>query len=63
VSDTAADATGTATFFRAFKADGTTAVYDGSVGTSSADLVIDSTAIQVGADVDVTSLTHTVPKS
>jgi hypothetical protein len=62
-SDTAADATGTATFFRAFKADGTTAVYDGSVGTSSADLVIDSTAIQVGADVDVTSLTHTVPKS
>jgi hypothetical protein len=62
-SDTAADATGTATFFRAFKADGTTAVYDGSVGTSNADLVIDSTAIQVGADVDVTSLTHTVPKS
>src|SRR4051794_39788313 len=33
-SDTANDATGTATFYRAFKSDGTTGVMDGSVGTS-----------------------------
>ncbi len=62
-TDTVADATGTASFFRAFKSDGTTAVYDGSVGTSAADLVLDSVAIQAGADVAVTSLAHTVPKA
>lgn len=62
-SDTTADATGTATFFRTFKSDGTTVVHDGSVGTASADLVLNSTAIQAGAQVDVTSLTHTVPKA
>jgi len=62
-SETAADATGTATFFRSFKADGTTVVHDGSVGTSSADLVLNSTAIQFGAQVDVTALTHTIPKA
>lgn len=61
-SDSSADATGTATFFRAFKSDGTTAVYDGTVGTSGCDLNINSTAIQAGAQVDVTSLTHTVTK-
>jgi len=62
-SDTSADATGTATFFRALKADGTTAVYDGSVGTSGADLNLNSVAIQSGAQVDITSFTHTIPKS
>lgn len=62
-TDTSADATGTASFFRTFKSDGTTAVYDGSVGTSAADLILDSVAIQVNADVAVTSLNHTVPKA
>lgn len=62
-ADSSANATGTAQFFRALKSDGTTAVMDGSVGTSSADLVMNSTAIQSGAEVAVTSWTHTVPKS
>lgn len=62
-SDTSNDATGTATFFRAYKADGTTAVMDGSVGTSNADMILNSTAIQAGAQTDVTSWTHTVPKT
>jgi hypothetical protein len=61
-SDTAADATGTATFFRLFKSDGTTVVLDGSVGTSGSDLNLNSTAIQSGARVDVTSMTLTAPK-
>jgi len=61
-SDTANDATGTATFYRAFKSDGTSVVMDGSVGTSGADMNINSTAIQSGAQTDVTSWTHTVPK-
>jgi len=62
-SDTSADATGTATFFRALKSDGTSVVFDGSVGTASADLVLNSVAIQAGADVDVISLQHTIPKT
>lgn len=57
-ADTSADATGTATWFRALKSDGTTAVFDGSVGTSSADLVLNSTAITSGANVSVTSFTY-----
>jgi hypothetical protein len=61
-SDTSADATGTAAFYRALKSDGSTVVMDGSVGTSSADLVINSTAIQSGAQVDVTSFSLTVSK-
>jgi hypothetical protein len=61
-SDTSADATGTATFYRALKSDGTSVVMDGSVGTSSADLVLNSTAIQSGAQVDVTSFSLTVSK-
>jgi hypothetical protein len=61
-SDTSADATGTAAFYRALKSDGTSVVMDGSVGTSSADLVLNSTAIQSGAQVDVTSFAVTVSK-
>jgi hypothetical protein len=52
-------ATGTAAWFRAFKSDGTTAVYDGSVGTSAADLNLSSTAITNGGNVAVSSLTYT----
>lgn len=60
--DSAANATGTASWFRVLKSDGTTALWDGSVGTSGADLNLNSTAISSGAAVDVTSLTHTVTK-
>lgn len=61
-SDTAANATGTATWFRAFKSDGTTAVYDGSVGTGTNDIVLNSAAIQINAQVDITVLTYTQQK-
>lgn len=61
-ADAAANATGTATWFRAFKSDGTTAVWDGSVGTSGATLNLNATAIQANAEVAVTSLTHTINK-
>lgn len=60
--DTAANATGGATWFRALKSDGATVVYDGSVGTSGADCNINSTAIQVGAAVSVTSMLYTANK-
>ncbi len=40
-----AAATGTASFFRALKSDGTTAVVDGSVGTSATDAIIGNVSI------------------
>lgn len=61
-SDTAADATGTATWFRALKSDGTTVVFDGSVGTASADMILNSVAISAGAAVSVSSFTYTENK-
>jgi hypothetical protein len=62
-ADSSANATGTATWFRALKSDGSTVLFDGSVGTSSADLVLNSTAIQSGAAVSISSLTYTQPLS
>lgn len=62
-SDTNANATGTATWFRAVQSDGTTVVMDGSVGTSSANLVLNSTSITAGGTVAVSSFTHDVLNS
>lgn len=52
-----AGATGTATWFRLFKSDGTTAVADGSVGTATANLVLSTAAIVSGATVAVSAFT------
>lgn len=56
IDDTSADATGTAVWFRALTSLGAT-VYDGSVGTSGADMNLNSIAIGVGAAVSCTSFT------
>lgn len=61
-SDASADATGTAAFFRAVNAAGT-CVIQGSVGTSGADLNLNSVSIQSGGTIAVTSWTFTVPES
>jgi len=61
-ADSDADATGTAAWFRALKSDGTTAVCDGTVGTSGTDLIIATTSIVQHAQVSCTSLTYTVTK-
>jgi hypothetical protein len=58
--DSSADATGTATWFRALKSDGTTAEMDGSVGVGTFNINMNSAAIQSGARVSVTSFTHTI---
>lgn len=55
VTSANAVATGTATFFRIFKSDGTTVVMDGSVGTSGADMNLDNTSIATGQTVTITS--------
>ena len=58
-SDTNAAATGTATWFRMLKSDGTTVVMDGSVGTSGCDLNLNTTSIVSGATVACTSAVFT----
>ncbi len=62
-SDNAAALTGTASWFRALKSDGTSVVFDGSVGTSGANLNLNSVAIQANAQVSVTSFTLTLPEA
>lgn len=57
--DAAADATGTATWFRLVQSDGTTHVLDGDVGTSGSDLNLNSVSIVAGGTVDVTSFVVT----
>ena len=57
--DASANATGTATWFRIVKSDGTTHVLDGSVGTSGSDLNLTTTSITAGQPVSVTSFTIT----
>lgn len=57
--DASADATGTATHFRLWKSDGTTAVIDGDVGTSGSDMNLNSVSITAAATVSVTSWTVT----
>ena len=54
-------AASTATWFRAYKADDTTAVIDGSAGTAGTDLVLNDAAITVGGTVQVTSWTVSMP--
>ena len=61
-SDASANATGTATWFRVLKSDGTTVLWDGSVGTATADLILNSVAISSGASVAVSALTYTENK-
>ena len=55
VTDGTAVATGTAEFFRITKSDNTTVIMDGSVGTSSADMILDNTSIATGQTVSITS--------
>ncbi len=57
--DSSANATGTATWFRIVKSDGTTHVMDGDVGTSGSDLNLTTTSITATQPVSVTSFVLT----
>lgn len=59
-SDSSADATGTASWFRGQDSNGN-AVLDGSVGTSGQDMNLNTTSIVAGAIVAITSWTYTQP--
>lgn len=52
------EANGTATWFRVSSSAGT-ALIDGSVGTSAADLIMSTTTVSIGAGVNITGWTIT----
>jgi len=58
-ADSAADATGTATWARVVKSDGTTFCFDCTVGTSGADINLNTVSIVANAQHSVTSATIT----
>lgn len=58
-SDASADATGTATHFRLWNSAASTAMIDGDVSTSGADLNLNSVSITAAGSVAVTSFTIT----
>lgn len=62
-ADSSANATGTATWHRAVRSNGTSVLWDGSVGTSGADLNLNTTSIVAGASVSVSSYTYTQSKT
>lgn len=63
ITGAVAVASGTASWFRITDSAGTTAYADGSVGTSSADLILPTVSIVSGVTVNVSSLTVTIPSS
>lgn len=63
-SDTAADATGTASFYRKLGSNGTSAHIDGTVTATGGggDLTLNTVSIVLNAQVDITSDTYTISK-
>lgn len=51
-------ASGTPTWFRVLKSDGTSALWDGSVGTATTNLVLSAATITAGLTVTVTAMTY-----
>lgn len=60
-SDSAADATGTAGWFRLLQSDGTTAEHDGVCGVGSGELQLPTLSIVANAIISCSSLTITHP--
>lgn len=63
LSDNSIDDTGTAGYFRILESNGTTCHVQGTVGTSGTDMIVDTTAFQIGATFTISSLTLTQPES
>lgn len=59
-ADSSANATGTASYARYYKSDGTTCMFQGLCGTSASDFVLNSLSIQSGANVSCSSATLTM---
>lgn len=63
ITSATAAASGTASFFRVLESDGTTGVYQGTVGTTGAELNLSSVSILAGGTVSVSSMTYTQAQS
>lgn len=63
VSDTSADNTGTASHFRIYDSGGTVCGVQGTVGTGTHDLVVDSTSFVSGQTFQITAFTITAGNS
>jgi hypothetical protein len=61
--DASADASGTAGYFRAYATTGPTGVIQGTVGTSSADMIVNTTTVTAGLPFSVSSWTVTLPET
>jgi hypothetical protein len=61
VADPSARAEGVAGWFRVVKADGKTALWDGTVGKAGTDLVLNNTAIEITSRVSISLLTYSLP--
>lgn len=61
-ADSSADNTGTAAYFRIKTQTGGTVVAQGTVGTSSADLILNTVSITSGSTVSITAATIDVPE-
>jgi len=62
-ADASANASGTPTWFRALQSNGTTSVFDGTVGLISGyDCIIDAVPIVAGSTVSVSAMTYTANK-
>lgn len=61
-SDTNADSTNTAAFFRILTQSGGTVTAQGTVGTATADLILNTTSITSGSTVAITAATVTLPE-
>jgi hypothetical protein len=59
ITNGTAAANGTASWFRLFQSNGTTAIIDGDVGTSGSDLNLNNTSIATSQTVSVTSFAIT----
>jgi hypothetical protein len=63
ITSATAVATGTAAWFRVLKADGTTVVFDGTIGTAGCNINMNSAAIQTGATVAISSLSYSITEA
>lgn len=61
-SDTSINATGTATWYRLVRSDGTTSLWDGSAGVTGSDLNLNTVSLVANAQLAITSLTFTLPQ-
>lgn len=58
-TDSSANNTGTAAYFRIYATGGTTCHLQGTVGTSGADMIVDNTSFAAGQQFSITSFTLT----